>query len=90
MNEVITILSAIKNYCENRGIGDCDNCPFCMDHGWALDCMFCGPHIGEGVIPENWDLEALNYDKINEEVNVYEFVKEHMSSTYGSLTDIDS
>lgn len=62
------VLSSIKSYCKNRGDeGDvCANCPFSIKHKWVEMCMFCGPHVGEGVIPENWELDEVDFkDDIN-------------------------
>lgn len=61
MTLIKIVLSAIQKYCKNKEIGNCESCPFCIDDGWAVDCMFCGPHVGEGVIPENWELDKVDF-----------------------------
>lgn len=66
-NNIISVLSTIQNYCKNRE-EECEGCPFCIDNKWAVNCMFCGPHVGEGVIPENWELNLLDRNKINDEI----------------------
>ena len=65
-------LTAIKKYCklqtkELNGDDVCKNCPFRMTNNWAEYCMFAGPHWGEGVIPEDWELEYLEFMKEGDE-----------------------
>ena len=54
------VLNAIKNYCKNKD-KDCTNCPFRINNSWAEYCVFGGPHVGEGVIPEDWELDEVDF-----------------------------
>ncbi|MBO5921332.1 MAG: hypothetical protein J6Q48_02975 [Bacteroidaceae bacterium] len=50
------ILANIRIHCRNTD-KDCTGCPFRISNPWAEYCMFSGPHAGEGIIPEDWELE---------------------------------
>lgn len=70
-NNIITVLSTIKEYCKSKDpsiVDCCANCPFNIENSWAKFCMFSGPHFNEGVIPEDWKTELLDCDKINNEL----------------------
>lgn len=55
--DFVMALQIIKGFCSH--IGNYDLCPFRIKNNWAEYCIFSGPHWGEGIIPENWELEEL-------------------------------
>ena len=66
------VLIAINKYCklqtkERNGEDVCKECPFKITNNWAEYCMFAGPHWGEGIIPEDWELSELEFMKEGEE-----------------------
>lgn len=66
--KIISALNTIKEYCKSKDENKadcCADCPFNIENSWAKYCLFAGPHFGEGVIPENWDIELLDCDKFN-------------------------
>lgn len=65
------VLTSIKKYCADRGdVGSCcEGCPFNIKCSWCEYCMFGGPHIGEGILPEDWDLDEVDFKDDIEEIN---------------------
>ena len=51
-------LKYIKRMCRENE--HCNGCPFRIKNNWAEYCMFTGPHWGEGVNPEYWELDDVN------------------------------
>lgn len=57
-------LKAIQQYCKSQeGDDACVKCMFNISGPWCEYCMFSGPHKGEGVIPEDWELEDIKFEK---------------------------
>ena len=56
-NDFVMALRIIKGFCAY--IKNCDLCPFRLKNNWAEYCLFSGPHWGEGVNPEDWELDEL-------------------------------
>lgn len=54
---ILTNLRKIKKMCRDRKM--CEGCLFRIKNSWAEYCVFSGPHWGEGVNPEDWELDEL-------------------------------
>lgn len=56
-------LKAIKQYCKSqKGDDACTKCMFKIGKNWDY-CMFSGPYDYESVIPEDWELDEIQFKK---------------------------
>ena len=57
-------LKAIKQYCKQQdGDNVCMECMFNIHGDFNDHCMFSGPYDYESVIPEDWELDKVQFKK---------------------------